>query len=185
MRKVVIPLEVSEISSEILPVVRHLFKPGETEITLVAVAQPPAETPIVADSHMMAVALSASSMVFSVEECEAERKELQSKLETVAVDLRSSGYKVYTTVLTGATVEAIANFVEKRNFDLLAMATYGRTGVNRLVYGSIAEALLRRVSIPLLLLRHQPNSAHTGKRVRVDEHRVRVAYRPTPALVGF
>ncbi len=182
MRKVVIPLEISEISSEILPVVRQLFKAVETSITLVAVAQPPVETPIVADSHMMVVALSASAMVMSAEECDEERQELQAKLEAVAQSLRQEGYLVATVVLTGPTVDAIANYVEKQKFDLLAMATYGRTGVNRLVYGSIAEALLRRVSVPLLLIRHQPSSTHAGKHIRVNQRRGRVAQQLAPAL---
>ncbi len=185
MRKVVIPLEISEISSEILPVVRQLFKATETAITLVAVAQPPVETPIVADSHMMVVALSASAMVMSAEECEEERKELQTKLETVAQSLRQDGYLVATMVLTGPTVDAIANYVEKQKFDLLAMATYGRTGVNRLVYGSIAEALLRRVSVPLLLIRHQPSSTHAGKHIRVSQGRGRVVHQLAPAMSGY
>jgi len=159
MRKVLIPLEISPISSDILPTVRHLFQTADVELTLLAVAQPKAETPIVVDAHMIALPPSVyTTTTGSDEEWDVYRKELKENLERAANELRNAGYKVYTVLLTGNTIDEIVNFVEKRHFDLLALATYGRTGLRRLVYGSVAEELLRLVSVPLLLVRHQ--SAH-------------------------
>ena len=37
--------------------------------------------------------------------------------------------------------------------DLIAMTTHGRSGLTRLVFGSMAEAVLRRAAIPVLMLR--------------------------------
>ena len=166
MRKILIPLEISPISADILPVIRHLYTAGEVELTLLAVAQPPAETPLVVDAHMMALPPSIYAETIDNEtEWVAYRKEITTNLEKVAQDLRRDGYKVYTVLLTGNIIDEIVNFVEKRPFDLLALATYGRTGLRRLVYGSVAEELLRLVSVPLLLVRHQPNNKQTGKTV--------------------
>lgn len=168
-KKVVIPLEISEISAEILPVIRRLFEPEQIELTLVAVAQPVEPAVMVTDAHMMALPPSAYTTGYDREEWEAYRQELKGKLELAANDLRAAGYKVYTVLLTGSPLYEIANFVERRNFDLLAMATYGRSGLNRLIYGSRAETLLRMVSVPMLLLRHQEDEPENiqGKLRRV------------------
>jgi nucleotide-binding universal stress UspA family protein len=37
--------------------------------------------------------------------------------------------------------------------DLIAMTTHGRTGVGRLLFGSVAEAVLRRADVPVFLMR--------------------------------
>ncbi len=163
MRKILILLEISPISGDILPVVCRLFPPVEVELTLLAVAQPRAEPTIVVDAHMMALPPSAYSDADSIdEEWEAHRTELKDNLERTARDLRSAGYTVYTVLLKGNTIDEIVNFVEKRHFELLALATYGRTGLRRLVYGSVAEEILRLVSTPLLLMRHQGNGKLTS-----------------------
>jgi nucleotide-binding universal stress UspA family protein len=159
MRKILIPLEISPISADILPVVRHLFQPADVELTLLAVAQPRSEPTIVVDAHMMALPPSVYGETDdSDEEWETYRKELKDNLERAARELRAAGYTVYTVLLSGNTVDEIVNFVAKRHFDLLALATYGRTGLRRLVYGSVAEELLRLVSPPLLLMRHKGNA---------------------------
>jgi nucleotide-binding universal stress UspA family protein len=46
---------------------------------------------------------------------------------------------------------AAAAFAEKNGVDLIAMASHGRTGLRRLVMGSVAESLLRRASVPVLV----------------------------------
>ena len=48
------------------------------------------------------------------------------------------------------TAQAIAEFVEKNNVDLVAMATHGRSGLKRLGLGSVAEGVLRKVHVPVL-----------------------------------
>jgi nucleotide-binding universal stress UspA family protein len=37
--------------------------------------------------------------------------------------------------------------------DLVAMTTHGRSGISRLIFGSVAEQVLRHVSVPVLLVR--------------------------------
>jgi nucleotide-binding universal stress UspA family protein len=37
--------------------------------------------------------------------------------------------------------------------DVIAMTTHGRTGVTRLLFGSVAEAVLRRARVPVLAMR--------------------------------
>ena len=151
-RKVVIPLEISEISEEILPVVRHLFDPFSVSLTLLAVARP-LEAMMVRNVYMTELPPASYAPMIDEESWAVYRKGIEERLQREARHLRNAGYTVATVVCVGETVHEIVNFVEQGDFDLLAMATFGRKGLSRLVFGSIAEQILRMVSVPMLLIR--------------------------------
>jgi nucleotide-binding universal stress UspA family protein len=155
-RRIAVLLEISEISHEILPVVRHLFTPENAELTLIAVAQRNL-SPMVTEAYLTGMPPSLyASPIYTEEEWEVHVGGIQETIQSIAQALRSHGFAVQTVLLKGEKVQAIVDYVENRSFDLLAMATYGRKGLSRLVYGSVAERLLRMVTTPMLLYRHQP-----------------------------
>jgi nucleotide-binding universal stress UspA family protein len=51
------------------------------------------------------------------------------------------------------TAEAIAHCAEEKNADFIAMGTHGRSGLSHALLGSVAEAVVRRSSMPVLLVR--------------------------------
>ena len=53
----------------------------------------------------------------------------------------------------GNPVTEIVAAARQTGADIIAMTTHGRSGVSRLVFGSIAEAVLRRAEIPVLMMR--------------------------------
>jgi nucleotide-binding universal stress UspA family protein len=55
------------------------------------------------------------------------------------------------TVRYGSPAEVIAAAAAETNSGLIAMATHGRSGLGRLFLGSVAERVLRSVSMPVLL----------------------------------
>jgi len=62
----------------------------------------------------------------------------------------------------GFAAEAILSMAEESQSDLIVMGTHGRTGMDRLLMGSVAEAVLRRARCPVLTLRcpaHQETPA--------------------------
>lgn len=64
---------------------------------------------------------------------------------------------VQASICCGAPVEGIADAARVRRPDLIVMSTHGRSGIGRLVLGSVAEGVLRATTIPLLLLRPPPS----------------------------
>ncbi len=62
-------------------------------------------------------------------------------------------FKVRATVLKGSPPEAIQNHAAERGVDLVVMATHGRGPMSRFWLGSTADGLIRRSTIPILLLR--------------------------------
>ncbi len=56
-------------------------------------------------------------------------------------------------VLEGVVVDCLEAFIRDHHIDLVVMSTHGRGGFSRAWLGSVAEGLLRRVAVPLLLTR--------------------------------
>jgi nucleotide-binding universal stress UspA family protein len=60
---------------------------------------------------------------------------------------------VRARVLAGDPALALAKFAEEEGMDLLVVGTHGRTGLSRLVVGSVAERVLRHAALPVLVAR--------------------------------
>jgi nucleotide-binding universal stress UspA family protein len=69
----------------------------------------------------------------------------------------------------GSPVNEIVEFAERENVDLIVMASHGRTGLSRLLMGSIAEGVMRKAPCPVLIVRQpateqQPASSNSMSR---------------------
>lgn len=67
-------------------------------------------------------------------------------------------------VISGVPFAEILQFVGKGNFDLIVMGTEGRTGLQHLVFGSVAERVLRLAPCPVLVV---PNPARVSAQPRL------------------
>jgi len=74
-------------------------------------------------------------------------------LEFVRNQQAASGVTIEILVRDGPVAAAIIDAAESERIDLIAMATHGRSGIQRAVYGSVAEQVLRSSSKPVLLVR--------------------------------
>jgi nucleotide-binding universal stress UspA family protein len=63
------------------------------------------------------------------------------------------GIAVETSTPEGPPEHAILEAARGWPADLIVMTTHGRTGLGRLVFGSVAEAVLRSAPCPVLLIR--------------------------------
>lgn len=72
-----------------------------------------------------------------------------------------------TRILEGRVSDAIRKFADESNVDLIVMASHGHTGVERLWLGSVTEALARRTTKPLLILRPSEDGEEPLKPIRI------------------
>ena len=80
--------------------------------------------------------------------------EAEEYLNAVQARLATKGLrKVETSVWYGPPASAIVEAARVGNADLIVMTTHGRSGLGRLILGSVAEAVLRGTSTPIMLLR--------------------------------
>jgi nucleotide-binding universal stress UspA family protein len=82
---------------------------------------------------------------------EAVRKELQEELDRLRPP--DPALRVERLLKEGDPVRAILHTAEEVHADLIVLGTHGRTGVGRLLMGSIAEAVLRKAPCPVLTVK--------------------------------
>lgn len=81
---------------------------------------------------------------------DAEEAYLQSTGDELA---SGSGVRVSYGVVTGEPVEAICARAREAQADLIVMTSHGRTGLSRAWLGSVADGVMRRSAVPVLMLR--------------------------------
>jgi nucleotide-binding universal stress UspA family protein len=165
--KILITLDGSEFSRLILPWVQGLFRPQDCELILLSVAVEPfvdhfQRTPLTSAQSLMPLFREGSSgeSDFPADVPGGHWEELLSKLRhelrTVAQELTKAGYAVSTQVRANSDpAEEIVALVKSEGVNLIAMTTHGRSGAGRLLMGSVAEQVLRKVQVPVMLLRPQ------------------------------
>lgn len=67
--------------------------------------------------------------------------------------LQSAGFRTRCVVRAGGPAETVLGLAAELRADILAVATHGKTGAQRLVLGSVAETLLRSTPVPVLAVR--------------------------------
>jgi nucleotide-binding universal stress UspA family protein len=82
---------------------------------------------------------------------DVQLKEAREYLDALAKRLTVS--RVRVVVELGQPAFTIAEIAQREKVDLIAMATHGRSGLARLVLGSVATGTLQRASVPLMLVR--------------------------------
>ena len=69
----------------------------------------------------------------------------------MAATLKQKGITAKIEVLSGKPAEEIIKYSKDNNVDLIVMSTHGRSGFSRIVFGSVADKVLRQSEVPLLL----------------------------------
>lgn len=65
-------------------------------------------------------------------------------------DVKATG-----TVVNGYAAEEILNLVERSGADLIIMGTHGRKGIDRILFGSVAEKIVKSAAVPVMTVRPQ------------------------------
>lgn len=81
----------------------------------------------------------------------------EAHLQDLAQRLGKDGLAVTTFVRVGNPIEEINRIADEERVDLVVMGTHGRTGLQHLLVGSVAERVVRSSKVPVLTVR-QPES---------------------------
>jgi nucleotide-binding universal stress UspA family protein len=85
-----------------------------------------------------------------------EAEEAKAYLEHVAEPLRMQGVNVECVVVQGSSIgDDIINYAQNNKIDLICIATHGHSGLGRVVFGSVAEHVLRESGLPILIIKPQ------------------------------
>jgi nucleotide-binding universal stress UspA family protein len=144
---ILVPLDGSKRSEEILPYVEKLALGFDSKVVFLQVVQ--------------AVFVYGSPQDYfttlTVEEANIEtlKRESENYLSSLQGEFREKGIQATFIVIEGPVVQMIINVAEREAADLIAMASHGRTGLARVFYGSVAAGVLHQVDRPLLMIRSE------------------------------
>ncbi len=74
-------------------------------------------------------------------------------LADAALIAKDRGVRADTVPVEGAPVEQLLHAARTLGADLIAIGTHGRRGLQRVLFGSVAEGIVRRSSIPVVVVR--------------------------------
>jgi nucleotide-binding universal stress UspA family protein len=84
-------------------------------------------------------------------------KELQEKaaeeMRELIATMVPSTVQSYSVVDSGIPFVEITSYAQKKNIDLIIVATHGTTGVEHILFGSTAEKIIRKSPCPVLVIR--------------------------------
>jgi nucleotide-binding universal stress UspA family protein len=128
MKRIVVPLDGSHRSAAILPHVAALAKASGARLLFTTVVEPNAR-------EQIPVELLAKNLF------QNQKQLLREGIPTELI------------IRYGNPTDEILSLGDVQNADLVALSTHGRTGLERARFGSVAESILRRGKLPLLLVR--------------------------------
>lgn len=152
--RILIPLDGSKTAEKVLPYARCLASKLQAPIELMGVV----------DIAEMATHIAAENARYLDKMIEAGERASQAYLKTIADSF--PGLSVSCVLDKGRAAEAIIEKAAADKGTLIAMATHGRSGINRWMLGSVAEKVLRATSNPLLLVR-TADQAKPGEEARL------------------
>jgi universal stress protein A len=93
---------------------------------------------------------------------EEQRRWVEDELERRARTARGQGLIVRPLVRTGSPAGTIARVAAEERADLVVVGTHGRSGIDRLVVGSVAERVVRHAPCPVLVVKPSAAAARAA-----------------------
>jgi len=144
--KILVPLDGSDLAECVFPYVEDIAKMRNLRVEAAFVVEHyemPFHGGVVFDEN-------------NLKEIErSAKKGAEQYMKTVKKRLSSKGIDVNTVVLEGKIADSLVDYANNNGFDLIVMATHGRSGLARWVIGSVADKILHSSTLPVLLIRSE------------------------------
>ncbi|HXZ37752.1 MAG TPA: universal stress protein [Thermodesulfobacteriota bacterium] len=142
---ILVPLDGSKLAECVLPHVETLVKGSQAKRVIFARVVEPFLPPT-------------SEYIFSDDQIKKVDKENRAFAEKYLKEIvgqakYGSGVRIETTILSGNVPDSLAEFANKNGADIIVIATHGRSGVSRWVWGGVADRILRSSCVPVLMVR--------------------------------
>jgi nucleotide-binding universal stress UspA family protein len=146
-KKIMVPLDGSKLAECVLPHLETIVKGCESPEVIVVQVVEPLSVPYGREVAQFA----------SLEQVKAfethQKADAEKYLKEIVAPLKKTGVNARAEVIYGKAGEVLSDYATKNGVDLVLIATHGRSGVSRWVWGSVADRLLRSVCVPVLMVR--------------------------------
>ncbi len=140
IKKILFPVDFTDSSRKIIPHLTLLAQKLGAEIHLLHVIRGPEEF----SGFEMGAAWWST---YEKELIDGAQKAMDRFVEEAL-----PGYSVNTKVLMGDIVEEIVNYAKGAGIDLIVMGTHGRKGLEKVMFGSVAEGVVKSADCPVLTI---------------------------------
>lgn len=144
IQSILVPLDGSKRAEQILPDAKGLAEKFNASVLLLQVI-----TPIY---HAESLEMPGYAQII-LDDMKAMKDGAMTYLKNLQLGLEKEGIKVQVRVEQGQPVERILAMADEMDVDLIAMNSHGRTGLPRVLFGSVAAGVLHGTSRPLYLIR--------------------------------
>ena len=136
IKGILFPTDFSHTGDKALAMAEALARDSGAKIYIVHVEEPP-------------TAYGGGEMYYGMLEPDLDQlKELLSKVKPADLQIDYEHH-----MITGEPADAISRFANEHDIDIVVMGTHGRTGLMRLLMGSVAEAVVRRAKCAVLTVK--------------------------------
>lgn len=140
-KKILFPVDLSEASPKIVPFVRSIAEKFDSKVHILFVAR--------VFQYFTSIYVPHPSIdIFENEIFEGAQKSLREFTGKYFKDTD----RIKTAVVKGDAAEEILNYIKKEGIDLLIMGTHGRKGLDKVIFGSVAEKVSKTAPVPVMLV---------------------------------
>ena len=145
LREILVALDGSPLAEAAVEPATELARLWDAEISLVQVVP---RIMLESDSHLT------FPSGYSDQATAMRRETAQDYIRDVAERVRESGVKASGVAVVGGTVpETLIDLAAPERVSLMAVATHGLGGMKRLLFGSVADKVVRGANVPVLVVR--------------------------------
>jgi nucleotide-binding universal stress UspA family protein len=140
-KRILYPVDLSESSDKMVPYVQSVAKKFESKIHILFAAR-------VFEYFTSIYVPHPSINKFEKEIIEGAEKRLYEFVDEHFSDFPNTK----TAVVTGDASEEIINYIEDQRIDLVIMGTHGRKGMDKIIFGSVAERVVKTAPVPVMVV---------------------------------
>jgi nucleotide-binding universal stress UspA family protein len=141
IKKILVPVDFSENSQKILRTAAEFAVKFKAELAVIFVVQSFDDYSGFFVPHMPIIQLE-EEMV----------KSAQEKIKSFVAETLNGSTSHTTAILSGDVVEEINRFAEEQKVDLIVMGTHGYKGLDKILFGSVAEKIVKTAPCPVLTI---------------------------------
>jgi nucleotide-binding universal stress UspA family protein len=142
LKNILVAYDASGFSTRAFKSALDIAEPNKSKITLVTV---------VTGIYQPSIGFSMKLNKDVLEKQNKAMKKLVSHLQTAA---NKKGIRLSLKLLHNPSVsKAIRNYVKSHKFDLIVIGSHGRTGLNKVILGSVANDVAHKTNIPVMVVK--------------------------------
>jgi nucleotide-binding universal stress UspA family protein len=146
-KRALVPLDGSPLAEAVIPFLTEIAATLNMSVLLLRVLEPIPPAVIEGVRQTM------------VDVSDVRKGDAEGYLRSVAATVRARGIEVSYQVRSGRPDVEIVEAARETSADLIAMSTHGRSGLGRLLFGSVAEQVLRHADVPVFMMRQSERRA--------------------------